>query len=147
MAWKNLYIYRTAVESMVSDLLEKILAGQTNRIARYESIARFGYDAKDVLLRNCNAADNAEDVLARRFDSAGCYIHDRLTILDRYYATSVLDHIQRTKALEEWSSMLKGRKVPLERALGAFDMFVLHDQPGDLDEVSLSPPHMAVVAC
>lgn len=27
----------------------------------------------------------------------------------------------------------------LERALGAFDLFVLHDQPGDLDDVCFGP--------
>ena len=31
--------------------------------------------------------------------------------------------------------MVKGESVPLERALGSFDLFVLHDQRGDLIEV------------
>ena len=53
----------------------------------------------------------------------------------RYFAMSALDHIQRSKALAEWQAMLKGNELPLERAQGAFDLFVLHDGKGDLDEV------------
>lgn len=48
-------------------------------------------------------------------------------------------------AIEEWRK-LRDENEPsrplvtgaqLERALGAFDMFVLHDQPGDLDDASI----------
>jgi F-box protein 21 len=56
----------------------------------------------------------------------------------RYFAMSVLDHIQRSKALAEWHTILKGKQVPLERALGAFDLFVLHDKRGDFEEVRAS---------
>jgi len=54
---------------------------------------------------------------------------------ERYYANSVLDLVHRSKALAEWGKLMKGENVPLERALGAFDLFVLHDQTGDLLEV------------
>jgi hypothetical protein len=53
----------------------------------------------------------------------------------RYYANAVLDHVHRSQALEEWVKILRGENVPLERALGSFDLFVLHDQYGDLLEV------------
>jgi len=57
----------------------------------------------------------------------------------RYYANSVLDSIHRGIAVDAWSkyqgNALSGRG--LDRALGAFDMFVLHDQPEDLDYVCL----------
>jgi F-box protein 21 len=59
-----------------------------------------------------------------------CFAENR-----RYYATAVLDHVHRSMALAEWSKVATGEKVPLERALGAFDLFVLHDQHGDLLEV------------
>ncbi|KAL8895021.1 MAG: hypothetical protein Q9207_008328 [Kuettlingeria erythrocarpa] len=39
-------------------------------------------------------------------------------------------------AIQEWVKLKDGQPVPLERALAAFDQFVLHDQEGDLDEVS-----------
>jgi hypothetical protein len=39
--------------------------------------------------------------------------------------------------------------VPLEKALGAFDLFILHDQKGDLVEVCLefSMPDIALTCC
>lgn len=40
-------------------------------------------------------------------------------------------------AVQEWVKLKDGQPVPLERALAAFDQFVLHDQEGDLDEVSI----------
>ncbi len=55
--------------------------------------------------------------------------------LVRYYANAVLDHLHRSKAIAEWTKVLNGASVNLERALGAFDLFVLHDQHGDLLEV------------
>ncbi|KAI9743282.1 MAG: hypothetical protein M1818_003128 [Claussenomyces sp. TS43310] len=117
--WKKLYLYRQNVESQTTSALNGILDTQTSRIQKYEHINKFGYDAKDTLLRHCLADDAAEDVLARR-----------------YYSTSVLDHIHRAKALEEWWNLSQGFHVPLERALGAFDMFIIHDQHGDLVEIS-----------
>lgn len=61
----------------------------------------------------------------------------------RYYSNSLLDSIHRSIAIEEWHKLRQDRDtldahvagVRLERALGAFDMFVLHDQFGDLDDV------------
>ena len=55
--------------------------------------------------------------------------------LCRYYATAVLDHVHRSKALEQWAQLGKGEDISLEKALGSFDLFVLHDQHGDLLEV------------
>lgn len=53
----------------------------------------------------------------------------------RYYAKSVLDHLHRSQALAVWEDVVNGDTVPLDRALGSFDLFVLHDQVGDLSEV------------
>lgn len=63
------------------------------------------------------------------------YSREALLTIPRYYASAVLDHVHRSKALAEWRKVLHGERVSLERALGAFDMFVLHDQYGDLEEV------------
>lgn len=49
----------------------------------------------------------------------------------------MLDYVHRSEALAEWSRLANGESVPLERALGSFDMFVLHDHYGDLLEVCL----------
>jgi F-box protein 21 len=43
--------------------------------------------------------------------------------------------VHRSKALAEWWRLGNAEGVPLERALGSFDLFVLHDQRGDLLEV------------
>jgi F-box protein 21 len=64
-----------------------------------------------------------------------CFPAGMLSELFRYYATAVLDHVHRSKALEEWAKLGKGEEISLERALGSFDLFVLHDQHGDLLEV------------
>lgn len=56
--------------------------------------------------------------------------------LSRFYSSAVLDHLHRSQALEEWSKLSKGDSISLEKALGGFDLFVLHDQHGDLQEVS-----------
>ncbi|KAG4433175.1 hypothetical protein IFR05_011335 [Cadophora sp. M221] len=117
--WKRLYTHRRKVDIETSALLDSILERQSNRISKFKSIAEFGYDAKDTLLRHCRTDDAADDVLARR-----------------YYANSVLDHVHRANALAEWEKVVNGETVPLERALGAFDLFVLHDQHGDLLEIS-----------
>ncbi|KAI6709260.1 hypothetical protein JHW43_008207 [Diplocarpon mali] len=118
--WKLLYIHRRKVDIQTTSSLNSILQRQTNRLSMFQSIADHGYDAKDTLLRHCHNTDDAvEDVLARRF-----------------YATSVLDHVQRAKALAEWHKVASGDDVALERALGAFDLFILHDQRGDFLEIS-----------
>ena len=41
-------------------------------------------------------------------------------------------------AVKEWSKLKDREQILLERALGAFDMFVLHDREGDFDEVGLA---------
>jgi F-box protein 21 len=54
----------------------------------------------------------------------------------RFYANTALDHLHRGIALEQWWRLSRGDSIALDRALGAFDLFVLHDRPGDLHEVS-----------
>lgn len=38
-------------------------------------------------------------------------------------------------AVKEWVKLGSGEPVPLEKALAAFDMFVLHGRKGDFVEV------------
>jgi hypothetical protein len=42
-------------------------------------------------------------------------------------------------AVPEWDKLRDGEHVGLERALGAYDMFVLHDREGDFDDVGCNP--------
>lgn len=64
--WKTLYAHRRQVDLETSQLLDSILEGQIDRITKYHNIGKYGYDAKDTLLRHCNTSDSAIDVLARR---------------------------------------------------------------------------------
>ncbi|KAL3426181.1 F-box domain-containing protein [Phlyctema vagabunda] len=117
--WKLLFLHRQRVAHRTDGLLDSILQDQIGRIAKFQEIAEFGYDAKDVLLQHCGTDESADDVLARRF-----------------YSTAVLDHLHRSEALAEWGQLQKGTKIPLERALACFDLFILHDQRGDLVEIT-----------
>lgn len=54
----------------------------------------------------------------------------------RYYSDAVLGFLHRKMAIEEWVKLKDGQSVPLERALAAFDMLVLHEREGDFDDVS-----------
>ncbi|KAI1264573.1 hypothetical protein F5Y18DRAFT_74362 [Xylariaceae sp. FL1019] len=132
--WKNLYLLRLKRNAQIATLIDDIVASRVSRLDKTERICAFGYDAKDYLLTQCRVDDSADDVLARR-----------------YYSCSVLDSIHRSLAIEEWAkyqnhaaSYLGGSVTSserlncgmrLERALGAFDMFMLHDNEGDLDEI------------
>ncbi|KAK2612111.1 hypothetical protein QQS21_001841 [Conoideocrella luteorostrata] len=126
--WKKLFLVRAQRNSLVSKLLDGVLASKVGRLRGMEHICRLGYDAKDFLLDQCQIQESAPDVLARR-----------------YYSNAILDSIHRSIAIEEWYNLGLDRDLldaqvatlRLERALGAFDMFVLHDQPGDLHDISL----------
>lgn len=64
--WKALYAERYRIDRDVSREIDSILSTQTSRILKATKIVDFGQEAKDTLLRHCAAADDAEDVLARR---------------------------------------------------------------------------------
>ncbi|GAO16572.1 hypothetical protein UVI_02019900 [Ustilaginoidea virens] len=125
--WKQLFLLRARRNRLVSQLFDGVLKSKLGRLKRMEDICRLGYDAKDFLLKQCQIHESAPDVLARR-----------------YYGNAVLDSIHRSIAVEEWYRLrldhdsldAQAASRRLERALGAFDMFVLHDQPGDLDDIS-----------
>ncbi|CAD6443005.1 9fcf7202-8643-4bea-a82e-27de3b5664ec [Sclerotinia trifoliorum] len=115
--WKSLYMHRRNVDLKTTQALNRLLESRANRIVNFEEIGGFGYDAKDTLLRHCRSRGN--DHLARK-----------------HYACAVLDFIHRSKALAVWSKLAAGEEVPIEAALGAHDMFILHDNVGDLQEIS-----------
>ncbi|KAL9584845.1 MAG: hypothetical protein Q9212_001877 [Teloschistes hypoglaucus] len=117
--WKDLFRTRHLADRAISDELEEILSSQTGRIERSERILAHDYDAKDTLLRNSHVNDDCEDVLARR-----------------YYSDAVLGGLHRAMAIGEWTKIRDGQPVSFERALVAFDHFVLCDREGDFDEVA-----------
>ncbi|CAI6093292.1 unnamed protein product [Clonostachys chloroleuca] len=124
--WKRLFVLRYDRNKQISRLLNGILRTQVGRHKRFERITKFGYDAKDFLLEHCDADDSFEDVLARR-----------------YFAHAALDAIHRHLAVEQWISLKTMESesdthnpLELEKSLGAFDMFVLHGQLGDMNDIT-----------
>ncbi|KAA8613282.1 F-box domain containing protein [Pyrenophora tritici-repentis] len=117
--WRALYIRKHKIERRTRDLLNHVVATEQERIRYINDIADFGYDAKEVLLRECACPDDAEDVLARR-----------------YYANAVLERIHREAAIKVWSNLGAGKDVPIERALGAYDVFARVGEDVDVDVVA-----------
>lgn len=137
--WKRIYAERYCINQHVSRTLDSILSTQVGRIEKTGSIVQYGYDAKDVLLENLHVGKDAPDVLSRKW-----YCRAALTCLHRADAFAQLLQLRQTS----------GDHVPLERALGLFDLFIIQDGKGDapdisarLDEVAadfrlLHPDHM-----
>lgn len=117
--WKQLFTHRKKQDRAIDQDLESILDSQANRVSTIHHTVLTRYDAKDALLRHLDVADDAEDVLSRR-----------------YWASEILGSIERSEALEEWLKLAAGEDVPLERALGAFDLFVAAKPPLALDDIS-----------
>ncbi|KAI1751076.1 hypothetical protein F4782DRAFT_202657 [Xylaria castorea] len=161
--WNALYLLRLRRNSRIAHLIDGIVASRVSRLEKTEQICQYGYDAKDYLLTQCRVDESAEDILARRcamFSSRALFMLAQscqflwcvcvLRRCPRYYSCTVLDSIHRSIAIEEWAKYQRYTQragptasnverlnggMRLERALGAFDMFMLHDNEGDLDEI------------
>ncbi|PYH95189.1 YccV-like-domain-containing protein [Aspergillus ellipticus CBS 707.79] len=117
--WKSLYITRHLRYHTTCHFLDSILATQTGRIEKIKMIIDLGYDAKDALLQNVSVQPRLQDYLARR-----------------YYAGALLTCLHRSLAVREWAKLKKGEALSLDRALGAFDLFIPQSGIGSLDEIS-----------
>lgn len=117
--WRAIFLHRVKIESRTKELLDHIIGSQHRRIECINAIADFGYDAKETLLRECACPDDAEDVLARR-----------------YYANAVLERIHREVAINVWKRLAANEYVPIEKALGAYDMFARVGEDVDIDVIS-----------
>jgi F-box protein 21 len=117
--WRGLFIIKYRIERQTRELLDHVIATQHERIRCINEIADYGYDAKETLLKECACPDDADDVLARR-----------------YYANAVLERIHREVAINVWTSLGEGKDVPLERALGAYDVFARVGEDVDVDVVT-----------
>ena len=104
--WRALYMEKTKIEARTRALLDHVVSTQHKRIQCINEIADFGYDAKEALLRQLECPDDAEDVLSRR-----------------YYANAVLERIHREIAINIWKDLSESKDVPIEKALGAYDVF------------------------
>ncbi|KAL8874129.1 MAG: hypothetical protein Q9174_000499 [Haloplaca sp. 1 TL-2023] len=117
--WKYIFSVRHLADLSVSRALEDILSSQVCRLDKSENIFAQGYDAKDTLLKHLKVGDDAPDALARRF-----------------YSDAALGGLHRSMAIEEWVKLRDGHPVPLERALAAFDHFIMHERKADFEETS-----------
>ncbi|RWA12555.1 hypothetical protein EKO27_g2568 [Xylaria grammica] len=120
--WKALYLLRLKRNSRIASLIDGIVASRVSRLDKTEQICQYGYDAKDFLLTQCRIDECAEDVLARR----GLAIEEWA----KYQRYTARRFEQSPSNVERLNGGMR-----LERALGAFDMFMLHDNEGDLDEI------------
>lgn len=124
--WRQLYGVRKTIEIDTLRCLNRILDTQQARIANFNEVADHGLDAIETLRRECACADDARDVLARR-----------------YYANALIERIQRERAISVWKAISDNKHVPIERALGAFDVFTRVGEDVDLDIVTKDVDGMA----
>ncbi|KAJ4348260.1 uncharacterized protein N0V89_009632 [Didymosphaeria variabile] len=117
--WRSVFISRVRIERETLRLLDKVLESQQDRIRHIKEIADFGYDVKEVLLKECACDDGKEDVLARR-----------------YYANAILERVQREMAVEIWGELDARVEVPIEKALAAYDVFTRTGEDVDYDTVT-----------
>jgi F-box protein 21 len=124
--WRGLFIQRINAERETLRLLNLVLETQHGRIQHINEIADHGYDVKETLLEQVACLDDAEDVLARR-----------------YFASAILQRIQREMAIDVWKDLVNGRDVPIETGLAAYDMFTRVGDDVDPNTVSEQLDHIA----
>ncbi|KAJ3481262.1 hypothetical protein NLG97_g7867 [Lecanicillium saksenae] len=117
---------RQKQNAVIDRILQRIVATRADRVAGMQQICQYGYDAKDFLIEKCRTVYDDPNVLAVR-----------------HYAGAILGSIHRSIAVQQWFQVTNSNptdpfytKPSLEKSLAAFDLFVLHDQRGDLDETS-----------
>jgi F-box protein 21 len=125
--WRSLFMERLEIGARTKQLLNHVVSTQHHRIRCINEIADFGYDAKEALLGELECPDDAEDVLARR-----------------YYANAILERIHREIAINVWTDLHDNDNVPIERALGAYDVFARVGDEVDIDVIDGSINELAV---
>ncbi|KAF2835949.1 YccV-like-domain-containing protein [Patellaria atrata CBS 101060] len=112
--WRDAFKLRCLQNKFTTETLKSMLSSQQGRIHKVESILYLGEDARETLLEFCNAADDVEDVLARR-----------------YYGNAVLGATRRQAAVEAWMKLDLDDDDCLEDMLIAYDTFVLGTRDTD----------------
>ncbi|OAA56961.1 f-box domain containing protein [Niveomyces insectorum RCEF 264] len=129
--WKQMYLDRRRGDARSARHFACVLASKVHRVHHLGSICRRGLDAKDFLLAQYHAQEEGSG------DGGDGGDDDDNVLARRYYASSALASIHRSLAIEEWCRVRDDFNGygHLDRALGAFDMFVLHDATEDMDEI------------
>lgn len=68
--WKSIFAERYRIDCATSHAVDSILSSQVGRIEKAQLIVKYGYDAKDCLLRNLRSTQRTEDILARQYASS-----------------------------------------------------------------------------
>ncbi|OLN94191.1 hypothetical protein CCHL11_02861 [Colletotrichum chlorophyti] len=133
VAWKQLFLRRKRRNVRIATLFDGVLATKYGRVRKFEEICLYGQDAKDFLSHQTQTPDTASDVLARRYFS-----NAMLASIRRGAAIEIWEDLRLAETAERRGSSQAPVVVPrkLERALAAFDMFVIQDDVGDVDDVS-----------
>ncbi|KAF2086274.1 YccV-like-domain-containing protein [Saccharata proteae CBS 121410] len=114
--WKAAFVDRRQKDEFASRQLEGIIASRRERYRRIESIAELGFDVCDLFARRKHERYATGDNLARSF-----------------WNNAAAGTVYRSKAIREWIKLKNGEPVSLERALGAYDMFVWDSFDGNAD--------------
>ncbi|CCF33425.1 F-box domain-containing protein [Colletotrichum higginsianum] len=140
VAWKDLFLFRKRRDAKVASLFNEVLATKYGRAKKFGEICSLGYDAKDFILSQVQTPDAADDVLARRY-----FGNAILSSVRRGVAIQIWDDLRSEEAFESRRPNQVPEVVPgrLERALAAFDMFVIQDDIGDVDDVSQALDNLA----
>ncbi|KAF4556156.1 Hypothetical protein D9617_1g080310 [Elsinoe fawcettii] len=117
--WKKHFYDRLTRDKENGELFNSALSTQHERYLKIQQIADSGYEARQMLINNLQCADDAEDVLARR-----------------YYAEAALGLINRTAALKTWSTVNRHANPSLEESIAAFDLFIIGGRWGNLSEIT-----------
>ncbi|KIW00373.1 hypothetical protein, variant [Verruconis gallopava] len=130
--WKEWYVSRRVLDRQVDRLIDELVNNPRGRIEKLETLVNIDigcmpgsrnlWDIKDSLLRHLHCDDGAEDVLARRF-----------------WASAAMEKLHHGRAVSLWSRLNAedGQEIPLERLLGAYDLFVEGLDDAECADVSI----------
>lgn len=117
--WEQLLRTRKNSDLLVRKTLEGVLATSHRRLENIRTVVDLGDDAREALLKELTLAEDAEDVLARKY-----WIKETLGCMDRHVA------------LDQWVALRTGTSIELERVFGALDLFIAERPAMTLDELT-----------
>ena len=118
--WKSALARRRDSDRNLDICLGRLVDSSEGRFRQFESIWDEGLDVKDRLLWHINTAKDDEGK----------------GLAQRWWAKAALSGLHRRMAIDTWSKLARGEDIPLEKALGAFDVFVRDGEAGEPDDLS-----------
>ncbi|OAP58645.1 hypothetical protein AYL99_07735 [Fonsecaea erecta] len=121
LGWKDMFMRRHRTSRTTRQALDRIISEEIGRLDSMKIILEAGYDAKDELFNMFWNAPSSPNNLAQA-----------------YWSHAALGCVQRLLAVEEWTAIRAAGhgENAVERALSAFDMFILAERPeGDMSDI------------